>query len=229
MMDIELKLEKHMREESDDMLFNGMELSDSVKQNIRKATVDKKSRRFMLPKAWLAGAAAMVAAVVIIAGLPSLQESAVPTPTENSVGTVQPETGGTGAASSELSQLNTTSFGTAEEAKAAFGAGVLVPAVAKEGMELAEIVGVGMEGEPLRDLNFTYRLGDKTITFSASRMPAAYPADLFTPAKVGGVDGFIFEQAEYTELYWMVDGIQYGVSGPISGDEAMKIAESVKP
>ncbi|MCQ6557557.1 DUF4367 domain-containing protein [Paenibacillus mendelii] len=229
MTDMERNLHQHLRKESDDMLFSGMELSDSIKQRIKKqAAAEKKSRRFVLPKVWLAGAAALVAAVVIATGLPSLQQpAAVPAPTDNSAGTVLPGNGS--AAGSELSQLITTQFGSVEDAKTAFGAGVLVPRVAPEGFELAEMVGVGMEGEPLRDLNFTYASGEKTVTFSASRMPAAFPTDMFTPTQVGGAEGYIFEQAAFTELFWVVDGIQYGVAGPISGDEAMKVAESVEP
>lgn len=230
MTDMERNLRQHLQKELDDMLFSKMELSDSVKQKIRKqaAAEQRSRRRFVLPKAWLAGTAALVAAVVIVTGLPMLQEpAAVPTPTDNSSGTVLPGNGG--AIGSELSQLITTPFGTAEAAKTAFGSGVHVPQVAPEGFKLAEIVGVGMKDQPLRDLNFTYGSGDKTVTFSASHMPAAFPTDLFTQTKVGGADGFIFEQAEFTELFWVVDGIQYGVSGPISGDEAMKVAESVEP
>lgn len=229
MTDMERNLRQHLQKESDDMLFSKMELSDSVKQKIRKqAAAEQRSRRFVLPKAWLAGAAALVVAVVIVTGLPMLQEpAAVPTPTDNSSGTVLPGNGG--ITGSELSQLITTPFGTAEAAKIAFGSSVYVPQVAPEGFKLAEIVGMGMTDQPLRDLNFTYGSGDKTVTFSASRMPAAFPTDLFTQTKVGGADGFIFEQAEFTELFWVVDDIQYGVSGPISGDEAMKVAESVEP
>lgn len=230
MTDMERNLRRNLQKEMDDMLFSTMDLSDSDKQKIRKqaATEQRSRRRFVLPKAWLGGAAALVAAVVIVTGLPMLQDpAAVPTPTDNSSVIVQPGNGG--AAGSELSQLITTPFVTVEEAKAAFGSGVLVPKVAPEGFELAEIVGVGMKDQPLRDLNFTYSLGDKTVTFSASRMPTASPTDLFTQTKVGGADGIIFEQAEFTELFWVVDGIQYGVSGPISGDEAMKVAESVEP
>ncbi|GKU79423.1 DUF4367 domain-containing protein [Paenibacillus sp. L3-i20] len=230
MTDMERNLRQHLQKESDDMLFSKMELSDSVKQKIRKqAAAEQRSRhRFVLPNAWLAGAAALIAVVVIVTGLPMLQEpAAVPTPTDNSSETVLPGNGG--ATGSELSQLITTPFGTAEAAKSTFGSGVHVPQVAPEGFKLTEIVGVGIKDQPLRDLNFTYGSGDKTVTFSASRMPAAFPTDLFTQTKVGGADGFIFEQAEFTELFWVVDGIQYGMSGPISGNEAMKVAESVEP
>lgn len=229
MKGMESKLRQQLQKESDDMLFSGLELSDSVKQKIREqAAAEQKSRRFVLPKAWLAGAAGLVAvAVIVVAGLPMLQEpAAVPTPTD-SAGIVLPGDGGT--TGSELSQLITTSFGTAEAAKTAFGPGVLAPRVAPEGFQLTEIAGVGMMDQPLRDLNFTYGSGDKTVTYSASRMPAAFPTDLFTLTEVGGVDGYIFEQAQFTELFWVVDGIQYSLAGPISGDEAMKVAESVEP
>jgi len=39
----------------------------------------------------------------------------------------------------------------------------------------------------------------------------------------------VFEQPGMTELYWSKDGNQYSVVGQISGEEAMKVAESVEP
>lgn len=229
MTDMERNLRQQLQKEMDDMLFSTIEISDKDKQKIRKqAAAKQRSSRFVLPKAWFGGAAALVAAVVILTGLPMLQEpTAVPPPADNSPGIVLPGNGG--ATGSELSQLISTPLETVEEAKAAFGSGVLIPQVAPEGFNLVEIVGVGMKDQPLRDLNFTYSSGDQTVTFSASRMPAVFPTELFTQTKVGEADGFIFEQAEFTELFWIVDDIQYGVSGPISGAEAMKVAESVEP
>lgn len=233
MTDMERNLRQHMRKESDEMLFNGMELSEQTKMNVRKqaAAESKGGSRFALPKVWLTGAAAVVAAVAIVVSWPSQQEeiaSPATTPTASSPSDITTVPGG-GAAGSELSQLITTPFATAEAAKAAFGAGLLVPQAAPEGLELAEIVGVGMAGEPLRDVVFTYGTIDKSVTFIASRMESGFPADMFTETLVGGVEAFIFEQETYTELFWVVDGIHYGVSGPIAGDEAMKLAESATP
>lgn len=228
MMDMDRNMRKHLRRELDEMLFSGMELNDRVKQNIRQqAAVEKGGRRFVFPKAWVMGTAALAAAVMFIAGYPMLQQPAVPAPVENPVGSLPPSN--EGAVGSELSSLITTPLSSVEEAKAAFGPDLLVPNVVPESFTLSEMVSVGMEGEPVRDVIFTYVSGEKTLTFVASRNPAAFPVDMFTPTQVNGADGFVFEQPGLTELFWADGGIQYSITGPLSADEAMKLAESAKP
>ncbi|WP_157213492.1 DUF4367 domain-containing protein [Paenibacillus senegalensis] len=210
------------------MIFSQIELSDHAKNNIRQqAIAEKAGRRFFFSKAWIMGMGALAAAVIMLVGLPNLQQPNVPSPVENPGGSLPPSHGGAGG--SELSQLITTTLSSAEEAKEAFGPGLLVPSFVPEGFELAEIVAVGMKGEPVRDVNFTYISGDKTLTFAVSRNPAAFPAELFTPTQVNGVEGFVFEQPGLTELFWVEEGIQYSITGPLSADEAMKIAQSIEP
>jgi len=228
MTDKDRNLRLHLKKESDEILFSPIELNDQVKQKIRQQAAAEKAnrRRLVFPKSWVAGAAVLAAAVVIIAGVQIMQQPAAPTPEESSVGNLP--SSNTGSAGSELSQLITTPLSSVEEAKALFGASLLVPNYVPEDFKLSDIVAVGMEGEPLRDVTFTYVSDEKTFTFTASRMQAAFPVDLFTPTKVNSVDGFIFEQPELTELYWMEGGIQYGITGPFSADEAMKVAESAE-
>lgn len=170
----------------------------------------------------------MVAAVAIIAGYPLLNQTADPIPAASPSESVPPANGG--AAGSELSALITTALGSVEEAKTAFGSNLLVPRAAPEGFTLSKMESVGEANKPARDVIFTYvsDSGDKSVTFVASRMPASFPAEMFTPAKVGDADGFVFAQPELTELFWTKDGVQYSVTAQLSGEDTMKFAESVE-
>lgn len=225
MTDMDRKLREHLRQESDDLLFAGMELHDRIKQQIRQqAAAEKKGRRSVMPKTWMMGTAGVAVAVLLFAGIPLLDWPTVPDPSVPPVASVPPTNDG--AAGGGLSELDTTKVGTVEEAKTAFGEGLLVPSALPEGFALTEIVTVGMPGEPVRDALFTYTSGEKTLTFAASRMAAAFPAELFTKTQVGGMDAFVFEQPELTELFWVADGVQFSITGPLTGNEAIKAAES---
>jgi hypothetical protein len=229
MIDTDRNLRENLRKESDELIFQGMELSEQMKQAIREqAAADRTVRRSGrgIRRSWLIGAAAMVAAVMIVAGYPLLQQQgAEPAPIENQIGDTPPANDG--AVGSDLSELVTTTLGSVEEAQAAFGADLMLPASAPEGYVVTEIVAVGAKGQPARDVVVTYASGDDAVTFVASRSPAAFPTELFTPIQVGDRDGFVFEQAELVELFWIVDGVQYAITGPLTADEAVSLAESL--
>ncbi|RED55493.1 DUF4367 domain-containing protein [Cohnella lupini] len=231
MNDTDRNLRQQLRKESDEILFSPMELSDQAKRKIRQlAVTEKVGRRFVFrKKTWIMGAAGLAAAFMIIAWLPMLQQPTVQAPAASPIeSSVPSNAGNAGTTGSELSQLITTRLNTAEEAKAAFGPGLNAPTYLPEGYKLSDITAVGMKGEPARDVNFTYVSGEKTITFVASRMPAAFPEDLFSPTQVNGVDGLVFEQTNLTELFWVQSDIQYSVTGNVSADAALKIAESLE-
>ncbi|OUS76027.1 hypothetical protein B1748_14540 [Paenibacillus sp. MY03] len=234
MNDIDRRLREQFREESDNMLFNNMELSEAAKDKIRRqaSPTGQKRRSFSLPKAWIAGTAVVVTAVVVFAGYPLLNgPSSVPAPQTGNTGVSQPPSDG-GASSGTgtgtgLSQLITAKLATVEEAKAAFGEGLLVPSMLPEGFLLQDITTAGMEGEPLRDAVLTYAAGDRTFTYTVSRMETDFPQDMFSPVQVKGAEGFVFEQPELVELYWIENGIQYGIVGNLTADEAVQAAESI--
>ncbi len=222
------RLRESFRQEADRTIFMQLDLSDDVKRSIlRQASSITTARRPVLPRTWITGAVALAAAIMLITGFPMLQHPAVPAPTEQTA--EPPAQSNTGAAGSELSSLVTTTLGTVDEARSAFGAGLLVPATLPNGFQLSEIVAVSEQGKPARDVIFTYVSGQGTFTFVSSRMTASFPQDLFTATTVGGADGFVFEQPELVELYWMKDGIQYAIVGNLSAEEAMKAAESAQP
>lgn len=194
---------------------------------------EKTRRRSLVPRSWRLGAAVAAVAILIGSGYALVQSQNQSQNQNLAIPGGQPSasqpSGGTGAASgSELSSLVTTPLSSAEDAKAAFGEDLRLPAAAPEGFELTERVAVGEAGQPARDIVLTYAAGDKTLTFSASRMTAAFPTDLFTPVQVGEADGFVFEQPELVELYWIVDSVQYSIVGPVSADSALQIAGSIQ-
>ena len=200
MSDMDAVLRQQFREEADELLFAELELSDRVKGNIRRqAAAEKAGRRFAIPRMRVLGTAALAVAVMIVAGFLLLQR---PDGTGGREWRRRLAPANGGVAGSELSQLISTTLGSVEEAKAAFGAGLIVPKTLPEGYALSEIVSAGMKGEPVRDVVFTYVSGDRTMTFLVSRALAAFPQEMFTPTKVGGDEGFVFAQPTLTELYW---------------------------
>lgn len=222
------KLKNHFREESDEMLFSNMEFSEAAKRRVRiQAAAEIRAQpRASFRKRWIAGiAAVLVAGVIAVAGLPLLQQDAPPLATEPPLTTV-PGGGGTGG--SDLTELVTTPVATAEKAQSLFGGKVLVPDAAPEGFVLEEIAAVGMQGEPIRDLIFTYAAGERSLTFTASRMPTAFPTEMFSSISVNGVKGHVFEQPKMVELFWTADGVHYGITGSMTAEQASAFAVSLK-
>lgn len=228
MTNVDDRLRESFRQEADRTLFLQLDLSDEIKRNIRRqASAVTTARRPVLPRTWITGAVALAAAIMIITGFPMLQHPAIPAPTEQTA--EPPVSSNTGAAGSELSSLITTTLGSVDEARSAFGDGLHVPTALPSGFQLSEITAAGEQGKPARDVIFAYVSGQDSFTFVASRMAAAFPQDLFTATKVGGADGFVFEQPELVELFWMQDGIQYSIVGNLSAEEALMAAESAQP
>ncbi|WP_308639760.1 hypothetical protein [Paenibacillus silvisoli] len=229
MVDIDRKIDQQLRSELDDVLFANMELNEQVKQQIRRqANGTQPVRRFTAKRAWsMTAASVAVAAMLIAIVFTMLQQPAVQNPAgNNGIGSVPPVE--EGVSGSEFSQLVTIPLSTPEDAKAAFGPELLLPSFVPDGYTLKEIVSVGMPGEPVRDIIMTYAAGEKSLTFAASRMAPSYPADLFSKVKVGSAEGAMFEQTELTELFWTVEDVHYSITGNVSGEEAVKLAEAVQ-
>lgn len=227
MMDRDHELRQQFRKESDEMLFSSMEMSEQLKRKIRQeAAAEKAGRKWTIAKSWKVTVVGLVAALIIVVAIPLLEPPSAPAPVDSTTENLSPAQMNGGIAGSDVTELTTTTLGSIEEAKAAFGEGMLLPSFVPKGYTLTEMVAVGMPGQPARDITFTYTSGEHTVTFSASRMASVYPAELFTRTKVGEEDGFVFEQQGMTELFWTMEDIHFGVTGSIAGDEAMKMALS---
>ncbi|WP_138751371.1 hypothetical protein [Paenibacillus sinopodophylli] len=227
MTDMDYELTKQFRKESDEMLFSSMEMSEQLKRKIRQeAAAEKAGRKWKLAKSWKVAAVGLAAAVSIVVAIPLLGTPSAPAPVDNTTENVSPPQSNGGIVGSELTSLTTLTLASIEEAKASFGEDLLLPSFVPEGYTLTDIAAVGMPDEPVRDIILTYVSGEHTVTFTASRMASIYPTELFTKTKVGEVDGFVFEQPSMTELFWTIENVHFGITGPIPGDAAMKMALS---
>jgi hypothetical protein len=238
MKDLDQKLKEQFKSEADKHLFDNIEFDDRLRDKIRQqADSSQKYRGGVMERLaagrrkWAYGAAAVAMAVMLIVFIPMLQSSSTisspaespvisPVPSEN-----QGDTGIPGEGSS-LTSLITVSVQTPEEAKERFGPDLLVPTYVPEGFTRTEIQTIGMEEAVATRVHFFYSSGDQTLTVSEERGEAVLNFDLFEPVQVNGSDGYVFAQPGITELYWIADGIQFSVVGPISEAEAMKVAES---
>ncbi|CAM3802024.1 DUF4367 domain-containing protein [Marinicrinis lubricantis] len=228
MTDLDHNWDGHLKQELDDMLFSKIEWNDQLKMNIRqKAAAEHAKRRFRVPKSWTIGAAALTAAVIMIAGYSMLQQEADPISTEHSIIESLPPSP-SDSIDIGLSSLITTTLNSVEEAKASFGEELLLPTFVPEGFTLLEMAATGIEGEAARDIIFTYVSDDKTLSFVASRNTASFQKEMFSPIKIEDTDGYVLEQPELIELFWIVDGIQYSITGSLSADEALRMAESLE-
>lgn len=220
------KLSSQLRKETDEIIFQGMEMSEQMKTRIRKqAAAESIQKHRFLPKRWMVAAITTAAAVIIVLSINSGSQPSNPLPVDPSGGIVtSPVEGGAASGVSELVSQKLTTW---EEAKEAFGADLLPPSQLPQGYEIADITVVGFAGGAARDLLISYGSGDQTIMFTVSRMAAAFPADLFSPVQVGGEEGLIYEQPTLTELFWTSGGLQYSITGPLSADEAIRMAVSI--
>ncbi|MBD2847360.1 DUF4367 domain-containing protein [Paenibacillus sp. IB182496] len=246
----EHQLGRTLKRELDSILFEEMEMTADMKRQIvqtaqsgsqgqgaqimqgvqgardaRRATEAEQARKKRAwTKPWLFGGV-IAAALVLAIGLPMLQQPSPGLP-PNSGPIGAPGEGGNDTGS-QLSQLIETQHASAEEAKAAFGPEMLAPTLVPEGYALQKIVSSAMKGEAARMVVFFYETADgKPLTFMVDRQEAAFPMNAFTPVDVNGAEGLVYEQPELVELYWMVDGVQYGITGAITAEEALAMAES---
>jgi hypothetical protein len=51
---------------------------------------------------------------------------------------------------------------------------------------------------------------------------------MFAKTTVRGQDGYVFEQPELVELYWVENGVHYGIVGNLSAAEALQAAEAAE-
>lgn len=221
MTDKDQELQEKIRKESDELLFSGMELSERVKQTIRRqAAAEKPVRRASFRRAWIAGSVVAAASMLIVTGISLLQQQ--------ETNRLVPSNGAIG---SQLSELILTPLSSPEEAEAAFGTELRNPADLPEGFTVSETVAIGVKGEPARDVIFTYLSGDgsKTFSFTVSRLPTSFPKEMFTSVEIDGAEGFVFEQPGLTELFWSDEGIHYSIVGYLSVEQALLVASSLQP
>lgn len=235
-------------------VMNSMKPFDIREKNVPVAQGLTQSRTHLPAwrSKWALGAAAAVVLLVVAVSMPLLngsksQDHLIEDPGLSAgvnhpggAGTTEPDNGtvpgngaagvnpGDGAAGSGLTQLTTVTVQTPEEASARFGSALLVPSSMPEGFALDYIETTGMDPNAATRAVFFYQSGDQTIVYTVDRDQAVIPYDLFETIEVNGSEGYVYAQPQLTELYWIADGIQYAIVGPLTQEEALAAAASLE-
>lgn len=232
MKDVEGTLRKQYKSEADEYLFDGLEFDSKLKQKVRNSinpiqkSVGIKGWIAAGRRKWAFGTAAVVMVTVLAVSIPMLDSAPEQTQIDNpGISLPAPDAGSEG---SSLSELTTVIVETPEEAKMRFEANLLIPTYIPEGYQRTEIQTTGMEKDTATRVIFSYTSGDKVFTLMEDMRQAGFSFDTFESIQVNGVDGFVNVMPGLTELYWLKDGIQFSIVGPITQEEAMKVAESLK-
>lgn len=178
---------------------------------------------------WVTGMAAVVVAVGVGVSIPMLNDSADPVVDNPGIAAISdPAAGGNAGGTSQLSELITTDVDTVEDADELFIGDLLAPDYIPEGYELVGLQAIGMDEDEATRVHFNYQSGEKPLTLTADTTEPAFNMDAFEDVEVNGATGHILAQTGLTELYWAADGVTYSIVGPVSEEEALKIAESMQ-
>lgn len=125
--------------------------------------------------------------------------------------------------------LNTT-----QEAEQSFGSSFLTPLHIPEGFQLDNIFAKGLGSMIADKIILSYIAKDKTFIIIEEKMPETdtflddEAIDIEEEIEINGAEGFLKTSPSVSEVYWFKDGVHYYVSGQITGEEAVKVARSMK-
>lgn len=248
MSNLDKELSRKMKKEANESLFEDMTFDSRMKNRVMQQTRATSASEGWTSwftagrRKWVAGAASIVLVAAIAFSLPMLND-ADPTPIAEGPPTSDsnpstppgdsqpvPDPSGSGGSGigSDLSELETVQVQTPDEASELYGPELLTPTYTPDGFTLSGIEVTGMRGEAPTRVHMNYASGDQVISIMQNKQPLSFPMDSFESIEVQGVDGYVYEQPTLTELYWEVDGIQYSIMGPVSAEEALKMAESMQ-
>lgn len=124
-----------------------------------------------------------------------------------------------------------------EAAKKVFGGSFLQPSYIPESFKLYGIFASG-DGNRAQEILLQYRDGERYFMVVENRQTAeATGLNNYESIEINGVKGYKkavtsglggSEAAADTEVHWFRDGVHYAVSGQITGEEAVRIAEGMK-
>ena len=235
MKEMDAKVARQYKKESDEILFDHMEFDATMKNQVKERLAasgkdtNRKRKSWFSRSKWTYGTAAAVLLLVLAVSVPQLGDIVGPSgdrPNNQAGGDGIPGT--TTPIGSELTQLKTVVLDTPEQAKERFGADMLVPALLPERFALAQIEATGMAEQTKTRVVFFYSTAAGELTYSADRAAITFPVEMFEPIDVNGAEGHIFAQPGMTELYWMQDGIYYGIVGTLTQQEAVDMAASLQ-
>ena len=130
---------------------------------------------------------------------------------------------------------------TLEEAGASFGHGFLIPAYTPEGFKLNQISASGKDTQNAVNIVITYNSAEESFTITERKESGAINPQLFKgyrKVKIGGSDGYIKTAgadgtssagADTTEVHWSDNNFGYSVTGNVTQEDALMIAEMMLP
>jgi hypothetical protein len=120
---------------------------------------------------------------------------------------------------------------TLNEAKEFMGIGILEPSYLPEGFDLKGIQGISNDDSKVRNIWLEYTSGDRTFVISVEQNTKWGSFDGYKTVDIDGREGhlksFKDNSFESAELRWYIDKNFYTIEGAISGEEALRIAQSL--
>lgn len=124
-----------------------------------------------------------------------------------------------------------------DEAKNSFGDFFLTPAYVPEGFTQSGINASGTLEDPALRVEMSYASGERSFVIIEDKNSPLIDFTGFETVDINGYDGYLkaarpdnykAAAAHDTELHWHANGVRYAVAGQISGEEALRIANSME-
>lgn len=124
-----------------------------------------------------------------------------------------------------------------EEARNVFGTDFLSPAYIPRSFKLETIQALGYDEQRANKIILSYFAGNQSFLIIEEKTEMQNDFKSFNTIDINGATGYLKsgiadggenEDKLDTEVHWFRNGVHYSVSGPITEDEAIKIALSMK-
>ncbi|MET3695751.1 uncharacterized protein DUF4367 [Bacillus oleivorans] len=223
-----MKEQKHdlrykFKSEADQALFQSIDFTSKMKEDIRRE-IDSKKRRWNHPISFLAAAAILCFSLLTFSYF-TMSDHAKP---ENNP---KPEEPNTLIGNEDEDILNpiagpereTQELNSPEEAKEVLGEAILLPAYIPKGYSLEHVQTLGE-----KKVIMTYLSGDQSYLIIIENAENQQPFVNYEKVQIQNTTGYLYETEYDSELHFYADGFHYMISGLISKEEVIKVAEGLQ-
>lgn len=221
------------KSEADEALFKEIEFTSKMKQEIRKKIQQESSPPFLvrlrgfkrksfygaLVVAGLASVLWISSTLLHISNDPEVEETVPNLFTDENEGVNNPIDG---------TQSQYWEVASMEEAEELMGEDLLLPTYNPKHFTIDRIHLLGDEKSDPDKIIFTYVSGEKSylIIIEPSENQLGYPN--FEKIDINGTTGYLTGTENDSEIYLIVDELQYMIGGLISKEDAIKVAEGLQ-
>lgn len=118
-----------------------------------------------------------------------------------------------------------------EEAKTVFGSTLLLPSYIPAGFKLEKTYALG-DMNTAHEVRMHYISEEQSFLIIESKAAVEEELKGYKKIEINGTEGYLRTEAaeggSETEIRWLADGVHCSVSGQITGEEAVKIAEAME-